>query len=50
VTERFKGTLEIPFNPPLKKGESEAGGFVFHERGEIEIKGKGKMRTYFLEK
>jgi class 3 adenylate cyclase len=24
--------------------------FTFTERGELEIKGKGKMRTYFLEK
>ncbi len=51
VTERFKEKLEkgeIPL-PPFSKGESEAEGFKFQERGEIEIKGKGKMRTYFLE-
>ncbi len=25
-------------------------GFVFEKRGEMEIKGKGLMRTYFLER
>jgi hypothetical protein len=24
------------------------GKFVFEERGEIDIKGKGRMKTYFL--
>ena len=26
----------------------KAGGFHFMPRGEIEVKGKGKMSTYFL--
>lgn len=29
---------------------SAGDGFTFLERGEIDIKGKGKMKTYFLEK
>jgi class 3 adenylate cyclase len=49
VTERFKATVErIPFNPPLKSEGVETVGFNFTERGEIEIKGKGSMKTWFL--
>jgi class 3 adenylate cyclase/tetratricopeptide (TPR) repeat protein len=39
VTERFKKKLEI---------RNEKLGIKFEERGEIDIKGKGKMKTYFL--
>lgn len=41
-----KGVLYTSFLFPI--GEGEKG--VLRERGEILIKGKGKMRTYFLEK
>ncbi len=42
VTERFKNSL-------VESCESEVGNqFLFEERGEMEIKGKGKMKTWFL--
>ncbi len=50
VTERFKEKLTSP-NPLLTKEGTNDGvvqGWSFQERGVIEIKGKGKMRTYFL--
>jgi len=36
VTEKFRDALE--------------GDYRFEERGNLEIKGKGIMKTYFLEK
>ncbi len=34
----------------LDNVEQQASGMAFVERDEIEVKAKGKMRTYFLEK
>ncbi len=28
----------------------QGGKFIFVERGETDVKGKGKMKTYFLER
>jgi len=44
-TERFKYALTLP--SPSGRG-IKGEGFKFEERGEIEIKGKGLMKTYFL--
>jgi class 3 adenylate cyclase len=44
-TERFKNALTLP--SPSGRG-IQGENFKFIERGEIEIKGKGKMRTWFL--
>jgi class 3 adenylate cyclase len=41
VTERFREKFGIT---------DEKLGINFEERGEIEIKGKGKMKTYYMEK
>ena len=43
ITERFKNAIENSSNIKERKGE-----FTFEERGEIEIKGKGKMKTWFI--
>jgi adenylate cyclase len=45
VTSRFREKLTSP-NPLLSKEGKK--GWSFEERGEIEIKGKGMMKTYFL--
>ncbi|MCX6145797.1 MAG: hypothetical protein NTW25_00890, partial [Candidatus Kapabacteria bacterium] len=44
TTERFKN--KISSTPLFKGGE---GVFSFTSRGEMEIKGKGLMKTYFME-
>ncbi len=50
-TERFKQKLTSPFPLLAKEGTNDevVQGWSFHERGEIEIKGKGMMRTWLLE-
>jgi class 3 adenylate cyclase/tetratricopeptide (TPR) repeat protein len=44
-TERFKKIIQKRATSGLLRGD---GRFDFVERGEIEIKGKGLMKTYFL--
>lgn len=44
-TERFKESLTLPLH---NRRGIKCESFNFEERGEIEIKGKGIMKTYFL--
>jgi hypothetical protein len=54
--EHLTPTLTQHLTPTLSKGEGfrisfplgEGRDGVFIPRGEIEVKGKGRMRTYFL--
>ncbi|MFH1052446.1 MAG: adenylate/guanylate cyclase domain-containing protein [bacterium] len=57
VTKRFKNKLEIKANSRRQTADRNLvisqqstvdRNFKFEERGEIEIKGKGMMKTYFL--
>lgn len=50
VTSRFRDKLTTPY-PLLSKEGKEDGvfkGWLFEDRGDIEIKGKGMMRTWFM--
>ena len=48
VSEDFKSCL----TQTLSKGKGLKTNikFIFEPRGEMEVKGKGKMKTYFLER
>jgi len=48
VSDEFKNSLSQTLSEG--QGLNANTGFVFEERGEIEVKGKGKMKTFFLQK